>query len=286
MTLFGVPPILRSVRWLAVLAGTLLLLLGAAAMAAPDAASAAAGAGGEYVLSPTDVVHVAVFQNPDLTLDVVVDERGNIAYPLVGNVHVGGNSTANAEKLIAKALRDGGFLVSPQVRVTLVQVKGSLVTVLGQVAKPGRYSLDTADLRVSDMIAQAGGIATDGADIVVLTGTRNGKPMRREINVRSIGQSNASGDNVVVQAGDLMFVDRAPMFFIYGEVQKPGAYRLESDMTVMQALATGGGLTAKGTKRGLTIHRKAADGKVDIIEPKLDDTIRVNDVLQIQESLF
>ena len=286
MTLSGVSPILRSVRWLAVLAGALMLLLGATAMAAPDAASAAASAGGEYVLSPTDVVHVAVFQNPDLTLDVVVDERGNIAYPLVGNVHVGGSSTANAEKVIAKALRDGGFLVSPQVRVTLVQVKGSLVTVLGHVAKPGRYSLDAADLRVSDMIAQAGGIATDGADILVLTGTRNGKPMRREINVRSIGQSSTGGDNVIVQAGDLMFVDRAPQFFIYGEVQKPGAYRLESDMTVMQALATGGGLTAKGTQRGLTIHRKSADGKVEIIEPKLDDTIRVNDVLQIQESLF
>ena len=290
MTLFGVPLILRSKRWLGVLAGALLLLLGTTAMAATVTASAApsapSGAAREYVLSPDDVVHVAVFQNPDLTLDVVVDERGYIAYPLIGSVHVGGASVVDAERVIAKALHDGGFLVSPQVRVTLVQVKGSLVTVLGHVARPGRYSLDSADLRVSDMIALAGGINPDGADILVLTGNRNGKPMRREINVRSIGQADAVSENVLVQSGDLMFVDRAPMFFIYGEVQKPGAYRLENDMTVMQALATGGGLTPKGTQRGLTIHRKSPDGKIEIFQPKLDDIIRVNDVLQIQESLF
>ena len=260
-------------------------MLGASAMAASET-PAATGVGREYVLAPDDVIHVSVFQNVDLTLDVVVDERGNIAYPLIGSVHVGGGSVGDAEKAIAKGLRDGGFLVSPQVRVSLVQVKGNFVTVLGHVVRPGRYSLDSNGLRVSDLIAQAGGAAPDGGDILVLTGTRDGKPVRREINLRNIGQVSGTSENVAVQTGDLLFVDRAPMYFIYGEVQRPGTYRLESNLTVLQALATAGGLTAKGTQRGLTIHRKSPDGKVDIIEPKLDDTIRVDDVVYIKESLF
>jgi polysaccharide export outer membrane protein len=278
------PLFLRPLRWLGAL--VVALLIGGGAVAAPDAEPAAASAVGEYLLAPHDVVHVAVFQNADLTLDAVVDERGNIAYPLVGSVHIGGGSLADAEKLITKALRDGGFLVAPQVRVSLVQVKGSLVTVLGHVAHPGRYSLDSSDLKVSDLIALAGGLASDGADIVVLTGERQGRPIRREINVRNIGQATAGSENLPLRSGDLLYVDRAPMFFIYGEVQRPGTYRLDGDMTVMQALATGGGLTPKGTQRGLTIHRKTKDGKTEIIEPKLDDTIRVDDVLYIQESLF
>ncbi len=285
MISFGVRLIRRTACWRGVLA-VALLMLATEAFAAPAPEPAASGAARDYVLSPDDVIHVAVFQNPDLTVDVTVDSQGNVTYPLIGVTHVGGGSAVDAEKLIAKLLRDGGFLVSPQVRVSLVQVKGSQVTVLGRVGKPGRYSLDASDLRVSDLIALAGGIAADGADILVLTGTRDGHPMRREINVRDIGQAGVGENNVILKAGDLLFVDRAPTYFIYGEVQKPGAYRLESDMTVMQALATGGGLTAKGTQRGLTIHRKTASGKIEIIEPKLDDTIRVNDVLYIQESLF
>jgi polysaccharide export outer membrane protein len=259
---------------------------GGCVLAAPANETAAPSAGREYLLSPGDVIHVAVFQNADLTLDARIDERGNIAFPLIGSARVGGGSVIDAENAITKALRDGGFLISPQVRVSVVQVRGSLVTVLGHVARPGRYSLESPDLRVTDVIALAGGVATDGADIVVLTGSRDGKPMQREINVRSLGQSSSRPDNLTVSPGDLLFVDRAPTFFIYGEVQRPGVYRLEDSMTVMQALATGGGLTVKGTQRGLAIHRKSQDGKVEVIQPKLDETVRVNDVLYVRESLF
>ena len=98
-------------------------------------------------------------------------------------------------------------------------------------------------------------------------------------------EGDASG-NVRLEAGDMIYVNRAPTFFIYGEVQKPGSYRLERGMTVLQALATGGGLTPKGTQRGLTIHRRRADGSMQVIEPKLDDALEINDVLNIRESLF
>jgi polysaccharide biosynthesis/export protein len=57
-------------------------------------------------------------------------------------------------------------------------------------------------------------------------------------------------------------------------------------MTVMQALATGGGLTLRGTEKGLRVHRKAADGKLQVVQPAMDDALRDGDVVYVRESLF
>ena len=79
---------------------------------------------------------------------------------------------------------------------------------------------------------------------------------------------------------------RAPLFYIYGEVQRPGAFRLEKDMTVMQALSVGGGLTARGTEKGIRVNRRGADGKVSTLESTLTDTVMENDVIFVRESWF
>jgi len=84
----------------------------------------------------------------------------------------------------------------------------------------------------------------------------------------------------------VIYVHRAPVFYIYGEVQRPGAYRVERGMTVMQALALGGGPTIRGTERGLRLHRREAGGKVQTIEPAMSEPVRGDDVLYIKESLF
>ncbi|EWS60308.1 polysaccharide export protein EpsE [Methylibium sp. T29-B] len=57
-------------------------------------------------------------------------------------------------------------------------------------------------------------------------------------------------------------------------------------MTVMQALATGGGLTLRGTEKGLRVHRRGADGKVQILQPQMDEALRDGDVVYVKESLF
>ena len=86
--------------------------------------------------------------------------------------------------------------------------------------------------------------------------------------------------------GDVIYVDRVPTVFIYGEVQRPGVIRLERGMTVMQALATGGGLTQRGTEKGMRVHRRGSDGKVQVIQPAMDDPVRDGDVVYVRESLF
>ena len=240
----------------------------------------------EYRLGPGDVVRVTVYQSPDLSLETRVGETGVISYPLLGSVRLGGLSVAQAERAIADGLRSGNFLKQPQVSLLVVQVRGSQVSVLGQVNRPGRFPVETADMRLTDMLATAGGIAPSGADIVTLVGTRNGQPFRKEMDLPSIVRSERRSDDVILQNGDVVYVERAPVVYIYGEVQRPGAMRLERGMTVMQALATGGGLTLRGTEKGLRVHRKGSDGKIQVIQPSMDDPVRDGDVVYVRESLF
>lgn len=240
----------------------------------------------EYVLGSGDVIRVTVYQNPDLTLETRVSEAGVISYPLLGSVKAGGLSVTQVENRIAEGLKSGNFVKQPQVTVLVIQVRGNQVSVLGQVNRPGRYPLEVADSKLSDVLAVAGGIAPTGADIVVVVGTRGGQPYRAEIDLaRSIGSSRANGDVQIVN-GDVVWVDRAPTVYIYGEVQRAGAIRLERGMTVMQALATGGGLTVRGTEKGMRVHRRGADGKVQIVQPSMDDQLRDGDVVYVRESLF
>jgi len=272
---------------LAMLALPLAALGQAAGGAAPTPSTTAINEGvQEYLIVPGDVLRITVYQNADLTQEARVAEDGTISFPLIGGVAVAGLSVGAVEKRIAQMLRDGKFIVAPHVTVALLQERGNQVTVLGMVGKPGRYPIDSTDDKLTDILAAAGGIAATGADVVVLTGTRNGQPVRIEINLQELAASGDPARDVHLKAGDLLFVGRAPSFYIYGEVQKPGSYRIERGMTVMQALATGGGLTPKGTQRGLNIHRRGADGSVKIVEPNLDDPILPDDVLYIKESLF
>ncbi|GAB4166422.1 MAG: hypothetical protein OHK0026_11630 [Rhodocyclaceae bacterium] len=249
------------------------------------AAQWSAAAAGDYVLGSGDVVRITVFQNPDLTTETRVAESGTVSFPLLGSVAVGGLTVPAAEQLIAKRLREGGFVLKPQVTLLVVQMRGSQVAVLGQVNRPGRFPLETFDLKLTGVLAMAGGITTGGADTVVLTGTRAGKPMRMEIDLPSLFLDEKGAEDVPIAGGDVIYVHRAPVFYIYGEVQRPGAYRVERGMTVMQALALGGGPTLRGTERGLRLHRRAG-GKVQVSEPAMDEPVRADDVLYVRESLF
>ena len=271
----------RRLAWCLMLA---LSLLSAALLPVPLQAQSARPT--EYRLGPGDAIRVQVFQNPDLTIDARVSEGGGIRYPLIGAVQVGGLTLSEAEQRIADGLQRGRFLNDPQVNIQLVQVRGSQVAVLGQVARPGRFALDTANVRASELLAAAGGTTPLGDDRLIITGTREGQPFRRVIDIPSLFTGASEQDDIVLQGGDALYVPRAPVFYIYGEAQRPGPYRIERGMTVMQALAAGGGITPRGSQRRLHLHRAGADGQVVQSVPQLGDLVQPNDVIYVRESLF
>ncbi|MDC8772069.1 polysaccharide export protein EpsE [Roseateles albus] len=267
--------------------GAQALVLAPAAFAQGPATATSPVASAEYRLGAGDVMRISVYQNPDLTLETRVSENNVVSFPLLGSIKVGGLSVTQAEQLITDGLKKGNFIKNPQVTIVVLQVKGNQASVLGQVNRPGRYPIETADMRLTDLIANAGGVASGaGSETLVLTGKRNGQPYRLEIDLPGIFAAGGGTQDVFIQHGDVVWVDRAPMVYIYGEVQRPGPMRLERGMTLMQSLATGGGITQRGTEKGIRVHRKNAEGKVEIIQLPMDESLKDGDVVYVKESLF
>jgi polysaccharide export outer membrane protein len=253
----------------------------------PSASAASAASKPEALLGVGDIVKITVYQNPDLTVDGSrISENGQINFPLIGTVAIAGLTVPAAEQKIAKQLRDGGFVLRPQVTIQIGVIRSSVVSVLGQVGKPGRFPIEAVGTKVSEMIAVAGGVAPGGADVVTLVGARNGRPIKLEIDLPAILQSGKTELDVVVENGDIIYADRAPSAYIYGEVQRPGVFRLERGMTLMQALAQNGGVSARGTQRGIKVHRRDAQGSVTVSDIGLNDFVQRDDVIYVKESLF
>lgn len=261
---------------------TLLDLLLFAALAVPIAALGQS----RQTLGSGDAVRITVYQNPDLTTEARISERGTIAFPLIGEVAIGGLDPSGAETAIARRLSQGKFLLKPQVSLDVLRVRSRQVSVLGQVVRPGRYPLDDTSAKLTDILALAGGIGPAGDDNVTVMIHRDGKTIKQDVDVARMYVTGDLSANIELQNGDTVYVRRAPVFYIYGEVQRAGAYRLEPEMTVQQALSVGGGVTPRGTQRGLKIHRRTPDGQVLKIDADLTDQVRAEDVIYVKESLF
>lgn len=240
----------------------------------------------DYLLGAGDSIKIFVYQSPDLSIETRLSESGSITYPLIGTVHLGGMTTAAAERRIAQKLKEGGFLIDPQVTITLNQIRGNQVTALGAFVKPGRYPLESTQTKLSDLVAEAGGISPGGSDTVIFAGTRNGKPVWQRIDIGDMFVNNQMQNDFVLEAGDTLYVDRYPVFYIYGEVQRPGSYRVERGLTIIKALVTGGGLTGRGTQNGIRLKRHNADGKLEESKPALDEAVQPDDVIYVREGLF
>jgi polysaccharide export outer membrane protein len=256
------------------------LMMCALLLAAP-----AWSADNDYRMGTGDVLRSPVYGQPDLATEARVGDSGNISFPLIGDVKMAGITPAQGETEIAKRLSKGGFILEPFVTLNVVQYRGQQISVLGRVNRPGKHTLEKVG-RVTDALALAGGIAGDGADTVTLVRTRDGKPEYRDIDVIALFKPGGEANNELVQDGDIVNVSRQPMFYIYGEVQRPGAFRLEQNMSVVQALSMGGGVTARGTQRGLKILRRDASGVMQELDTQLSDPVKKDDVIYVKESLF
>jgi polysaccharide export outer membrane protein len=236
----------------------------------------------DYQLGAGDLLKIAVFDHDELGIDARISQSGNITFPLIGQVPVAGLSTREAELLLARRLIEGGFVKQPQVSVLVSEYQSQKVSVMGQVAKPGQYPLD-ASKKVLDALALAGGALNDTAADDVTLVRANGS--RVVIDLQTLFDGDPAV-NLVVQDGDTVFVAHAPQFYIYGQVQRPGQYRLARNTSISQAISIGGGLTPRGTQRGAIVKRVDAKGKEHKISVRDEDVLQPNDVLLIKASLF
>jgi polysaccharide export outer membrane protein len=254
--------------------------------AAAPAADATAGAPAPLMqLGAGDSVTIQVYGQPDMGATVYVSDEGAIPVALAGPVQVEGLSPAQASLRIEKALRDGKFLVDPHVTLIVTQSRSQRVSVLGQVGTPGRYSIES-NTSILDLLAQAGGVKEDGADVVyLLRSDKEGKETRYPINLKlMVGDRPAQTERL--KGGDSVFVPRADQFYIYGEVAQPGKYKVEPGMTIVQAIARAGGVTLRGSDRRVEVKRHKPDGNYVTSKAKLGESVQPDDVIRVKESIF
>ena len=253
------------------------------AAAAPQ--EPAAGAVDEYRLGAGDVVKISVYNNPDLATEAELSRNGRISFPLIGEITIGGLSRSGAEKAIAASLGKGGFVPNAHVNLLVTQYRSQQVTVMGEVSKPGAYPIRGAT-GLTEVLAMAGGITSKGSGtVVVMQRDANGRAVQQELEIKRV-LAGADGAGVQLRNDDVIYVPPMPVFYIYGEVRQPGSYPLAKGMTVRQALSVGGGLTLRGTERGVRVERRGPDGTMRTLRPALDERLLPDDVLQVPEGWF
>lgn len=239
----------------------------------------------DYVIGAGDALSIKIHDHQELTTETRVSERGLINIPLVGDVNLSGQSAFEAGRTIAELLAKQGIVKNAQVTVFILDYKSQQVSVLGQVNKPGVYSLDAGNL-LTDVLALAGGINQLGEDRVIITHQNDNKIHKEVVDLRNVLEYPSQDRMVAVSKGDIIFVPKASMFYIYGEVQRPGSFRIEPEITVAQAISLGGGLTPRGTLRGITIVRRDQSGLAKTVEVDLTDAVLKDDVVFVDERLF
>jgi polysaccharide biosynthesis/export protein len=241
----------------------------------------------DYVLGGGDSVRISVFLNPELVSETRISEQGLINFPLIGAVKIGGLSISKAEEFISDRLKQGNFVQKAQVLLSITAYRSQLVSVLGNVVKPGRYPLEVPGTRLSELLATVGGIASGGSDIVIVTRLLpNGEFKKIEVDVPSIYLDGKTSLDVVLQAGDSLYVHKQPNFYISGSVGRPGIYPVDRGMTIAQAVAKGGSYTLRSRESGVRLNRRNDQGKMVEIIPKMDELVLPEDQIFIRESLF
>lgn len=172
----------------------------------PPAATPAASIQTDYIIRSADILDIAVYQEPDLKSTLRVSAEGTIVFPLIGNLSVGGLTPHGA----AQAIRDRlakGFLINPQVSVTVMEFSKRRFTVLGEVQKPGSYDMPPQqDVTVLQAIGMAGGytrIANPGK--VTLMRKLESDPQTFSLDARKMASGNAESA-FIVQPGDVITV--------------------------------------------------------------------------------
>ena len=263
-------PLFRTLAWLALLA-----LPGL-----PYAQSM------QEVIGAGDTLRISAFRYPELTTETRVSEEGQVHVPLIGAVALQGLTPEQAAALIAERLKGGNYMLNPEINVAVLQARSRQVSVLGLVTRPGRYTLEGTSARLSDVVAMAGGLVPAASDVIVVRRVREGRTEALNVDLGAIIRGGAQAEDPQLAAGDSVFVPKAPVIYVYGEVARGGSYRLEPGMTVMQAVSLAGGLTPRGSERAIKLRRKMPAGGWHESSARPTDLVGADDVIYIRESLF
>ncbi len=266
---------------------------------------------GDYLIGSGDLLGIEVFDVPELSRDVRVNETGYISLPLMpSKVRAGGLTPFQLQDKLAELLQTNGLVSTPQVNVSVKEQHSQPITVIGAVKNP----MVIQALRrttLLQVLSQAGGIADDAGSTVIVTrpAPDNSNPVDSAdpslpsapqiftINMSDVLESGDSRFNIPLIGGDVVSVPRAGIIYVVGAVTRPGGFLLQNDldhMTTLKMLSLAGGTTNTAKMKNTVILRKNLDtGKRDqvpvdlskIMKLKTQDVqMQANDILFVPDS--
>jgi len=240
----------------------------------------------DYVVGIGDILKVTVYDHADLTTVARIDGEGRILFPLLGQVNVAGLNVVQVSKKLSDLLADG-YLVAPQVTVFVEEFRSQKATIMGQVNRPGLYELKGYTTFL-EILSKAGDLAKDAGDTATIK-RKSDAPGTSEqtitVDLRRLNKGDSSQD-VQILDGDSIYVVKAGVYYVTGEVKKPDAYKFEDGTTVLKAVTTAGGFSEKASTGRVKIVRKNNDKEEILLRVKMDEPVLPGDVIVVPESFF
>jgi polysaccharide export outer membrane protein len=247
----------------------------------------ALAAGQDYVVGEGDVLKIIVYENDDLTTTVRVSGENAIVVPLIGRVDVNGRSISQIADRIKTLLADG-YLVDPHVSIFIEEFRSRNVTVLGEVGKPGLYEL-SEETTLLELLSKAGGASENaGSQAIIKRRQRSDKNTLEIIRIdlrRLLEEGDITAD-ITVRDQDSIFIPKADLFYINGQVHRPAAYKCSSETTLLKAVTMAGGFTNIASRSRIKIIRNENGQKTVISRAKMDASILPDDIIVVPESFF
>jgi polysaccharide biosynthesis/export protein len=271
------------------------------------AAALAGQAGAEvYEIGAGDTLAIAVLGHVEMSGDFRVDTEGLITFPILGKVKASGHTPPEFERKLTTLLADG-YLRRPQVQIQVKEYGSQKVQVTGEVQKPGAYPLK-ADHSLLALLGDVGPLSPNAGHELVVIRPPAGTALPQEST--PLGETPASGAlpfdtsgaevfrislqelqtgnperNIILQAGDTLYVPRASQVYVTGSVARPGPYRFQEGMNVLQAITLAGGVTERGSTGRIKVVRISA-GQRKELRVKLSDPVSPEDTLVVPERFF
>jgi polysaccharide export outer membrane protein len=256
-------------------------------------AAVLAQSGGDYVIGAQDVLTIAVFDQADLGGKYAVELDGSFTFPLIGRVKAGGMTIRDFEAELKNKLSDG-FFRNPQITVAIEQYRSQRVFVTGEVRTPAAYAL-TGDMTLIEALAKAGSTTQFASDeVLVVRGGRGAEAAAtpgaagREtirVNLKDLQSGAAGARNVDLGDGDTIYVARAELAYVFGQVKTPGSYPIKTDTSVLQALSLAGGVMPTGAMNRTRVIRTVGGEKKEL-RVELTDIVQPGDTLVVPERFF
>ncbi len=247
-----------------------------------------------YAIGVGDVLEVTAYQEEEISGEFTVEVGGTITFPLLGSVLVAGMTAAEIAGVLESQL-EKDYYVDVQLKVEVKVFSSQPVTLLGEVTRPGTYYLE-GRTTLTELLSKAGGLKSSAGPLLELRRTApipgEGPPPPMVFSTAKLSTGEA-GRDVYLKSGDVLFVSAKQLFFITGEIARPGQYEISLGLTLLQAISQAGGV-GKFASQAIEVHREV-DGEKKILSFDLsqirkgkssDPAVLAGDVLIVKRRFF